>query len=163
MSEPLTLTIERALAREPDVELIRLGIEIEFAHAATIEFDVIVAGRVWELCALPAKMARVIEDHERLQAWLGGNLTPIGPIVDPCRSLAARLTPVRAYADLVFPIGNRVVFDELDHVVPAGTVLRRPLVDVTPFATNNERARGVVIDVQPEDGTVDVIITGRFQ
>lgn len=157
MNEPLTLTVARMLAHEPDVVLVRLGVEYEAAYQAIVEFDVIVAGRTWELCALPAKMARVIEDHERLQAWIGGNLTPIGPIVNVRRTLADRLTPVRAYADRALPCGARVVFDELDHVVPANAFTQSMAHFTCPDGAW-QHARGIVIDTQPDAGTVDVIL-----
>lgn len=142
--EPLALQVERALAREPAIALMSLEPEDD-----CINFTVQLNGRTWELVALPVKMSRPIDSHERLQAWIGGSMTPIGALVDDRRTLTERLTPVRLYVDLALPIGNRVVCDELDHVIPAkidGGV-------VGPY-------HGIVVDELADDGTVGVLLLG---
>lgn len=135
----LALDIERLLAREPDVVLVRLDAVDDY-----VDFDVIVQDRHWELHALPEAFAST---GRQLAAWIGGNLVPIGPIRDATRSLAARLTPVRVYVDgLPLPIGNRVCCDEYDHVVPA------------EIHDGRVYAHGIIVDVQPDEGTADVIL-----
>lgn len=142
-AEPLSLQIERVLSREPAITLMLLEPDDD-----CINFTVQVNGRTWELVALPVKMSRPIDSHERLQAWIGGNMMPIGPIVDRRRTLTERLTPVRLHADLALPIGNRVICDELDHVAPA-----------TIECVGRVRMDGIVVDDLADDGTVGVLLT----
>lgn len=144
MTEPLTVTVLRLLAREEGLTVVDLE-----AIDDSVDVVVLVGDRRWELTVVttPSPLSIVFEGA-RLNLWLGGNMLQFGPLIDPKRTLVERLTPVRAYCDLVLPIGNRVVFDEYDHVQPA------------PPLPKGRTDGGRVVAVQPMEGTVDVLIIG---
>lgn len=147
IAEPLSLQVERVLSRKPAITVMSLEIDGD-----CVEVHVLVNGRLWELSALPARMARDLADHERLQAWIGGNMTPIGPLVVEGRTLTDRLTPVRMYADLALPLGNQVFCDELDHVIPA---------KIVSWGGGTVQAHGLVVDELADDGTLGVILYAK--
>ncbi len=135
------LAVHRVFAREPEVVITRFAVE-DLSVDGCVDVDVLVHGRAWELHVHAAPVHAV--EQAGFCAWLSGTMTSLGAL--GAMGLAARLTPRRMYADLDIPVGNRVLFDELDHVIPAR------INDAGVVA-----ADGVVVDALDAEGTVGVI------